>query len=265
MEEAAKTEAATEERRITHHYDTRRNLPLRRRAQIPIISAAVQAAVRMIGPTLRFDTPGYNQLDRVHAGGRRFILAFWHRGMISMAWLLRHRHIVVLVSTNFDGQWGRRAMEGLGIVTAPGSSSRGGLRGLAVMAQKMALGHDTGFAIDGPHGPRYVAKVGPVLLARRTGCPIICFHAAPERARTLEGSWDLFQIPYPFSRVAVVFSAPIEVPQHSKRPVIESKHAEMQKMLERVRDAADGWYGLSPKERERERALWDGAAGRALT
>src|SRR5437773_8651610 len=52
----------------------------------------------------------------------------------------------------------------MGYGTAQGSSSRGGLRGLAVMARRIDDGHDCAFTIDGPRGPRYVAKPGPVML-----------------------------------------------------------------------------------------------------
>ena len=77
---------------------------------------------------------------------------------------------------NFDGQWTRKVIEWLGFGTAQGSSSRGGLRGLTVMAQRLAEGKHVAFTIDGPRGPRYVAKPGPVILARRTGWPISVFH-----------------------------------------------------------------------------------------
>jgi lysophospholipid acyltransferase (LPLAT)-like uncharacterized protein len=261
MGEAEEFTTPPEETRKTRHYDTQRTFPLSRRIQIPVISALVVAVLRVIGPTLRFDTPGFRHLDCVHTSGRRVIFAFWHRCMISMVWLMRRRNAVVMVSTNFDGQWARRAMESIGIGTAPGSSSRGGLRALAVMAQRMGQGCDGGFAIDGPHGPRYVAKAGPVLLARRTGCPIVCFHASPERNITLEKSWDLFQVPLPFSRVAVVFSPPMEVPRDANRELVERKHAEMQGTLERVRNAAEGWFHHSAAERERERKRWEQQAG----
>src|SRR2546430_11997851 len=46
----------------------------------------------------------------------------------------------------------------LGFGTAQGSSSRGGLRGLAVMAKRLEEGVDCAFTIDGPRGPPHVAK-----------------------------------------------------------------------------------------------------------
>jgi lysophospholipid acyltransferase (LPLAT)-like uncharacterized protein len=96
-----------------------------------------------------------------------------------------------------------------------------------------------------------------VLLARRTGSPIVCVHAYCASARTIEKAWDLFQIPYPFSRISLIFSPPIEVPPGADSETISRKHAEMQSLLERVRDAAESWFTLLPAERERQRAIWN--------
>ena len=65
---------------------------------------------------------------------------------------------MVLNTTAFDGQWTRKVIEWLGFGTAQGSSTRGGLRGLAVMARRLEQGKDCGFTIDGPRGPRYVGQ-----------------------------------------------------------------------------------------------------------
>ena len=139
----------------------------------------------------------------------------------------------------------------------PCNASRGGMRGIVAMARSMADGCDAAFTADGPRGPRYVAKPGPVLLARRSGGPIICVHAYCQSARTIEKAWDLFQVPYPFSRVALIFSPPIEVPSNAGRDTIDSKHAEMQSMLERVRDSAESWFTRPPGDRERQRSFWN--------
>ena len=157
-------------------------------------------------------------------------------------------------TTAFDGQWTRKVIEWLGFGTAQGSSSRGGLRGLAVMAQRIKEGLDCGFTIDGPRGPRYVAKVGPVLLARMTGAPIFVFHVGVEHGRTFEKTWDHFCLPKLFTRAILVGSPPIYVPQDADSDTIQAKHQEMQKALERVRDITEGWFALSEEERNRYRA-----------
>src|ERR1700676_1124652 len=177
---------------VNAHYDTRLpHLPWSRRIQIPIIAAAVYTVIRALGPTLRYEVLGHQHIERANSSGQRCILAFWHRCIIPMVWWARNRGIVVLNTTAFDGQWTRKVIEWLGFDTAQGSSTRGGLRGLAVMAKRLEEGLDCGFTIDGPRGPRYVAKPGPVMLARKTGCPVMVFHIGLERAWTLEKSWDL--------------------------------------------------------------------------
>ncbi len=258
MADVAKTGAEPEEQLSANPPDTQlQRLSFSRRLQVPILGGAAFALVRLLGPTLRYDTSGLQQLERTHAGGRRCIFAFWHRGLIPLSWWARRRKIAVLSGTNFDAQWAARVTLGLGLRRVLGSSSRGALRGIVAMARAMDEGYDAAFTADGPRGPRYVAKPGPVLLARRTGCPIICVHAYCERARTLEKAWDLFQIPHPFSGIALIFSPLIEVPAGADSDTINRKHAEMQQMLERVRDAAESWFTVPAAERERERAFWN--------
>jgi len=239
-------------------YDT--SLPqysLWRRMQIPVIASAVIAVIRTLGPTLRFETPGLHHYQQHRARGQPVVAAFWHRCIISATWYWRNQGVVVMNTTNFDGQWTRRVIENLGFATAQGSSTRGGLRGLAVMARRVEEGFDAAFTIDGPRGPRYVAKPGPVMLARRTGKPIYVFHIGVEKAYTLEKAWDLMQIPHPFSRAVMVSAPLIHVPPDANAEELERKHAEMQKALERVRDVAESWFTLSEAERTNLRAEWN--------
>jgi lysophospholipid acyltransferase (LPLAT)-like uncharacterized protein len=240
---------------VSAHYDTRLpDLPWSRRAQIPLIAAAVYTVIRTLGPTLRYEVLGWQHAERVYAEDKRCIWAFWHRVIIPIAWWARNRGIVVMNTTAFDGQWTRKVIEWLGFGTAQGSSSRGGLRGLAVMAKRLAEGLDCAFTIDGPRGPRYIAKPGPVMLARKTGCPIVVFHMGVDRGKTFEKTWDHFLLPAPFARTVMLVAPPIHVPPDANAELIESKHAEMQRELERVRDLAESWFTLTEEQRNRHRA-----------
>jgi lysophospholipid acyltransferase (LPLAT)-like uncharacterized protein len=250
-QELAKSGAPGE---VNLHYDTRLpDLPWSRRAQIPLIAAAVYSVIRTLGPTLRFEVLGWHHAEGVHQTGKQIIWSFWHRIIIPIAWWARDQGIVVMNTTAFDGQWTRKVIEWLGFGTAQGSSSRGGLRGLAVMAKRLERGLGCAFTIDGPRGPRYVAKPGPVMLARKTGCPVMVFHIGVERGRTFENTWDHFLLPKLFSRAMIVFAPPIYVPTDADQEMLEAKHAEMQRELERVRDIAEGWFGLSEAEKEKYR------------
>src|SRR5215468_4983318 len=239
---------------VSAHYDTRLpTLPWHRRIQIPIIAALVYSVIRTLGPTLRFEVLGRARVEKVWAAKQPCIWAFWHRCIIPIAWYGRNRGIVIMNTTAFDGQWTRKVIEWLGFGTAQGSSSRGGLRGLTVMAQRIEEGKDCAFTIDGPRGPRYVAKVGPVMLARKTGAPIMVFHIGVDRGITFEKTWDHFLLPMPFARAVILFAPPIYVRKDASVELMEAKHAEMQKELERVRDIAEAWFNLSDEEQQKHR------------
>ena len=251
----AGADSQAERESVNTHYDTRLpQLKWSRRIQIPLIAAIVYSVIRLLGPTLRFEVLGWHHAEKVYASKKQCIWAFWHRVIIPIVWWYRNHGVVVMNTTAFDGQWTRKVIEWLGFGTAQGSSSRGGLRGLAVMARRIEEGKDCAFTIDGPRGPRYIAKPGPVMLARKTGAPIMVFHVGVDRGRTFEKTWDHFLLPMPFARAVILFAPPIFVPRDASVELMDAKHAEMQKELERVRNVAEAWFTQSDEERERHRA-----------
>jgi lysophospholipid acyltransferase (LPLAT)-like uncharacterized protein len=255
VSEAAKPGAAEE--RVNILYDTRLpDLSRWRQMQIPVIAGVVSSLIAAIGPTLQFDSLGEDLLNGWFAARKACVGAFWHRCIFPAIWRERNHDIVVMNTTNFDGQWTRRVIERFGFDTSQGSSTRGGLRGLADMARKIEGGQTAAFTIDGPRGPRYVAKPGPVMLARRTGAPIYPFHIGLETAWTLEKTWDLFQIPQPFSRAIFVGGPFIWVAADADAEMVHLKHAEMQRGLERVRDVAESWFGMGAERRSVVRREW---------
>ena len=224
--------------------------------QIPIIAAIAYAAVRLIGPTLRLEIVGVHNAVQIRDRGEPGIGAFWHRCIFPAIWIWRHRDIVVLNTVNFDGQWTRRVIERLGFGTAQGSSSRGAIEGLTIMAQRLEEGRHVALTIDGPRGPRYIAKPGAVILARRTGKPVSVFHVGVEWGHTFKKSWDLFRLPCPFSRAVMVCAPPVRVSIDADSDTIKQKQAEVQSSLERVRDVAECWFDLSEAERDLIRTDW---------
>ena len=227
-----------------------------RRRQIPIIAWAAYWLVRLLGPTLRMEVLGVHNALQIGNGGEPAIGAFWHRCIFPSIWAWRNRGIVVLNTVNFDGQWTRRVIERLGFGTVQGSSSRGAIEGLTALAQCLEQGRHVALTIDGPRGPRYVAKPGAVILARRTGKPISVFHIGMKSAHTFEKAWDKFRMPYPFSRAIVVIAPPIRVPMDADSEMIAAKQAQVQAALEKVRDVAESWFDLREAERDKLRDEW---------
>ncbi|MBI2681733.1 MAG: lysophospholipid acyltransferase family protein [Acidobacteriales bacterium] len=218
---------------------------LRQRLSLWLISGLGVLLIRLIGPTLRFRVeiePGGPELADKDPLLVPAVYCFWHRCILPAAWFFRHRDIAVMTSRSYDGEYIARIIQRLGFRAVRGSSSRGAVRALLGMHTEIEQGRVAAFTIDGPRGPRYVAKPGPVLLARHTGVPIVVFHIAVERAWTL-GSWDRMIIPKPFSRAVLCTSRIMTVPEDSDHDLRESKHAEMQAALDRVREKADAAFG----------------------
>ena len=210
---------------------------LRQRIALAFISGLGTLAIRLIGPTLRYRV-------EIEPGGPPeplivpAVYCFWHRCVFASAYFYRNRDVAVMTSRSFDGEYIARIIQNLGFRAVRGSSSRGAVGALLGMHKEIEAGRTAAFTIDGPRGPRYVAKPGPVLLAKNTGVPIVCFHMGLEKAWVLD-SWDATMIPKPFSRALLRVSRVIPPPPDDDPQSIEHVHWEMQTALERVRDDAD--------------------------
>jgi hypothetical protein len=112
------------------------------------------------------------------------------------------------------------------------------------MRDELEKGNSVAFTIDGPRGPVYVAKPGPVLLARNTQATIIPFYIALEHAWILN-SWDRLRIPKPFTRAVVRVSLPLNVPADADPETAQALHAEMQARLDRARVDAEAMISQS--------------------
>jgi lysophospholipid acyltransferase (LPLAT)-like uncharacterized protein len=216
-------------------------LGLLQRLQISVISSIAAAVVWIIGRTLRmtitFEEGSMPGLNAISPG----IYPFWHRCVLPATWLFRKEGIGVLTSLSRDGEYIARVIRRFGFVPVRGSSSRGGQRGLLQMESMVRAGGAVAFTIDGPRGPRYVAKKGPVMLARLTGIPITAFYVAVEKRWVLK-TWDAMVIPKPFSRVYVRVAKYIQVAPDADGAVIDRHHAEMQAALERVTTFAESQF-----------------------
>jgi lysophospholipid acyltransferase (LPLAT)-like uncharacterized protein len=214
---------------------------LAQRIQLTLVSWIVPALLRLIGCTLRatmtYEEGAIQSMAEVYPG----IFPFWHRCVLPATWLYRHQHPAVMTSRSLDGEFIARVIRRFGFIPVRGSSSRGGQRALLEMKKLLAEGNAVAFTIDGPRGPRYVAKKGPVLLARMSGEAITAFYVAVERAWVLK-TWDALMIPKPFSRIYVRFAKKIFVPSDASDEVMETYHAEMQAALDRITAFAEAQF-----------------------
>jgi lysophospholipid acyltransferase (LPLAT)-like uncharacterized protein len=212
------------------------------RLKASVIGWAGYFAISLIGWTIRWRSEGDEHLQEIYKAGSRAIFTFWHGRIFPGTYYFRKRGIVVMTSMNLDGEAIAQCIQRLGYSAARGSSSRGGLRALAQMARGIRQGRDAGFSIDGPRGPRYIAKQGPVLLAFKTGAAIFCFHISMKHKIQLK-SWDEFQIPVPFTTARLLQAPPIWVPPDATEDQLRALHEKMQSVLDDLRIRGDAFFG----------------------
>jgi lysophospholipid acyltransferase (LPLAT)-like uncharacterized protein len=188
--------------------------------------------IRAIGSTLRFEVIGRENFRE----GQPLIFCFWHNRIPVATYFWRGRGIVVMSSRSFDSEYIARFIQRFNYGAARGSSTRGARAALIQMIRAVKAGKSAAFTVDGPRGPIYQAKPGPILLASKSGVPILPFSISLDRWWKLP-SWDGLQIPQPFARALVVIGEPIHVSKNDHEN--ELTLTRLQDALEHLRDRSD--------------------------
>jgi lysophospholipid acyltransferase (LPLAT)-like uncharacterized protein len=215
---------------------------LKKRVMIRLADLTFFLSIKTLGSLSRFEVRGGEHLGAIEAAGKLPIYTFWHDRIFLSTYFWRHRNIVVMTSQSFDGEYIARFIQRFGYGSIRGSSSRGGSRALFEMIKTMRTAHPTAFTVDGPRGPRYEAKLGPVILAKKTGNPMLPFVVEPRKFWTVK-SWDKMQIPKPFTRALTIIGAPIYVEPDANDADIESKLSELQHSLDDLVNQGKEWSG----------------------
>lgn len=202
---------------------------------VPRLTALLLA---IVGATLRFEVIAEEGAVPPTPPAKG-IFCFWHRCTLPAGWYFRKFRCSILISRSFDGQLIARTLALLGYNSVRGSSSRGGAAGLMALRDAVRRGEPVVFTADGPRGPIYETKIGPVKLAAMTGEAIGCFYLLPARAWAM-GSWDRFLVPLPFSRVVVSWARAVAPPPaDADAATLETRRVELNDALERARLRAE--------------------------
>jgi lysophospholipid acyltransferase (LPLAT)-like uncharacterized protein len=212
----------------------------RKRLMIRAADLLFYLLIKLIGGSTRFEVEGWEHWETASSDGRIPIYTFWHDHVFLATHFWQRRRIVVMTSQSFDGEYIARFIQRFGYGAARGSSTRGAVGAVVEMVKLMRVGSPTAFTIDGPKGPRHVAKMGAVLLAKKTGHPILPFTITPRRYWAAN-SWDRFQVPMPFSRALVVIAPPIFVPADAGEDELNARRDELQQALDRINERGEEW------------------------
>ena len=194
--------------------------------------------VNSLGATLRWHWEDRSGLFE-SGSDQRAIFAVWHNRLALCLLVYRvriirrfpGRRLAALVSASRDGGMLAHVLALFHVVPVRGSSSRRGAAALRELASAARRGCDLAVTPDGPRGPAYVVNEGVIAAAQLSGLPLVPVSYALGWKLTLR-SWDGFQIPLPFSRVAVQVGAPLWVPREADAAERERLRAELERRLQ---------------------------------
>ncbi len=220
--------------------DRRQWKELKRRWLAVLLPPLATLLIRLLHLTLRYRIHIAEETGRIFRAGKPVILALWHGRMLILPAVYRKvrskdKDVWIMVSRHWDGEVIARTVRPFRILSARGSSTRGGREALEELIEKARLGHTVGITPDGPAGPRYTVQPGVIRIAQLTGIPIVPLTCA-SRPRWTASSWDRFQIPRPFARTSVVFDEPFYVPAGGSAEENEAHRARLEERLRQVTD-----------------------------
>jgi lysophospholipid acyltransferase (LPLAT)-like uncharacterized protein len=214
------------------------------RLVLAVVPRLVWALLWIVGLTWRFEVIAEEGVTPVVFGQRAGpeVYCFWHQCVLPCAMYFRRSGAVILISRSFDGELITRILKLFGFDAVRGSSSRGAREGLLGLKSVIESGRTAIFTADGPRGPIYQTKMGPIKLAQATGAPIGAFHLEPKRAWTMQ-SWDRFLVPMPFTRIVVSWAQWTHVPADLPPDRFETKREELNAAIEHARLRALEYFG----------------------
>jgi lysophospholipid acyltransferase (LPLAT)-like uncharacterized protein len=202
----------------------------RLRAHEDALASLGSAALDALMGTCRYTREGVENYERFWRRGEPVVFTLWHGRLLPCTHFHRHQGVVTLISQHRDGEYITRVVRRWGYTAVRGSTTRGGVEALRELIRHVRQGRSLAITPDGPKGPRERMKPGPVLIAQRTGAPIIPTVSGASRA-WFPGSWDRFLIPKPFARLHIAYGEPVFVPRRADEAEIQAITDDVERRL----------------------------------
>ncbi len=154
--------------------------------------------LRVTGKTARVRRENEHALQAALAQHGTFLLATWHENIYFSTWMLRDLGLTALISSSRDGAAIYAVMQHFNFKAVRGSSTRGGMLALRELLEALKRQEPVAITPDGPTGPLHQVQPGILLLAKKTGLPILPWHYEVRDAWHLN-SWDAHKVPKPFT------------------------------------------------------------------
>ena len=207
-------------------YGSPQSFTFKQRIALSVLPFLAGLLIKILLRTCRYTVRDKHLFNEACAGGP-VLISIFHENILYAVYHFRRTNFHGMTSYSFDGELAARILRQFGLDAVRGSSSRGGSSALKNMIAAMRHVGAVGFTIDGPRGPRRVAKPGMSILAARTGRPVVPMAYAVKRAKRLR-SWDQFPIAYPFTEVYMRCGPPIPPPESDDEEAVETHRVRLE-------------------------------------
>lgn len=213
------------------------------RVALSIVPALFLLLSRLLFATVRVETQRGDHLEACRSKPP-FIAAFWHYGIL---FLIRHEvrgRWAAMVSASRDAEFVAAILHRMGYTTVRGSRGKG-KKGLVALRNLIDLVNDgcsAAIVADGSLGPPRIAQSGVIMLAARSGAPILPVSWAADRYYSFR-SWDRTALPKPFARVVLSYGEPIFVPAGIGTEEMEEYRLLLEERLEKLYRQVWGEFG----------------------
>lgn len=213
-----------------------------RRVRPEIIPRVGYWVARLLALTIRFRTVGKEKVKGVTGG---LIYCGWHGRSYGPGMMFRKQGMWVIISHSRDGEMQNRIFTRLGFNVIRGSTGRGGVRAAIEAIRELKKGAKMAITPDGPRGPNGVVQGGVILMAQKSGAALVPLGISA-RPRYLAHSWDRYMIPYPFSKLLVVYGDPLYVPKDATEEEAEAIRQQLELRIHELTADADRRLGIEP-------------------
>ena len=198
--------------------------------------------IDLLFSTMKIEREGLEKVKPIISSGK-VIFAVWHSRMLLFAYLCKGLNGAAMVSRSKDGEIAARIIQRQGHEAVRGSTRKGGLHALSMLIKKIKEENKPGLIVpDGPQGPRCKVQPGIIILAKKTGYPIVPISYSAKKIKVF-ASWDRFILPFPFTKCRAVYGAPIYVPQDADKDEKKKRLMLLENELNRITYDVDRYYG----------------------
>lgn len=193
--------------------------------------------------TLEFEIEGEDHLKLLKARGENYIAAVWHTFVDAAVFCLHNRGLCIYSdhprTAEYENSWthffreiGLKTIRALGFEILDASMGKQSA-GIINFIKKIQQGSPALVAPDGPHGPIYEAKPGVLYMARKADALVLPVGVGFSK-RIVGPNWDDFNLPLPFSRVALVIGEPMSPGEDLSEEGLKKRARELEESLDKL-------------------------------